>query len=217
VTAVAGFRVAGYRSGRATTSATGPRAVPPRSRTSRCCAGAITAPFTRRGTRSNDSPTARCASGGRTEDCYSTCHRRQPFRMMLPPRSERPTRRPDSGCTGEPPAPAGRASASTWDGRSTSCTRERSANRTASLGRRITPPPVTLIDWPVIYSDASPARKAATSATSSGRRATQGVGDALDALLAHEEIDGAVRLERHPRRRTAEQSRDRARARRPPP
>jgi putative tryptophan/tyrosine transport system substrate-binding protein len=33
----------------------------------------------------------------------------------------------------------------------------------------ITPPPVTLMDWPVMYSAASPARNAATSATSSGR------------------------------------------------
>ena len=33
----------------------------------------------------------------------------------------------------------------------------------------ITPPPVTLIDWPVMYSAASPARKVATSATSLGR------------------------------------------------
>ena len=53
------FPGCGYRSARAITSATGPTAAPRRSRISRCCAGAITAPFTKRATRWKASPTAR--------------------------------------------------------------------------------------------------------------------------------------------------------------
>ena len=111
------------RSVRVITSATGPRAGPPRSRTSRCCVGAITAPSTRRDTRWNDSPTANYGSGDRTEDLCRTSrlHRRSP--TIPSRRSARGTRRLAFACTRARRAPAGWANASTWVGRSTSCTR----------------------------------------------------------------------------------------------
>ena len=117
------FPGCGSGSARAITSATGPRAGPPRSRTSRCCAGAITVPSTRRDSGWNDSPTA-------------TLRFRRPDGRLLPDVPPPPAVPGDpaqalrarnealgSGCTRERRARAGRASVSTWAGRSTSCIR----------------------------------------------------------------------------------------------
>ena len=65
-TRAAASRAADCRSARGITSATGPKAAPPRSRTSPCSVAGTTARSTRRATRSIESPTARSASGGRT-------------------------------------------------------------------------------------------------------------------------------------------------------
>jgi hypothetical protein len=66
-TTAAGSRAAACRSGKAITSATGPRAAPRRSRTSRCSVAAITAPSTRRDTRWNACPTESCGSADQVE------------------------------------------------------------------------------------------------------------------------------------------------------
>ena len=57
--AAVGSRAVVCHSAKAITFAIGPTAAPPRSPTSRCCAGVITAPFMKRVTGWNDTPTAR--------------------------------------------------------------------------------------------------------------------------------------------------------------
>src|SRR5438876_746456 len=64
--AAAASRAAAAASLRGTTSVTGRRAARRRSRTSRSSVAGTTAPSTRRATTSNDGPTARSGSGGRT-------------------------------------------------------------------------------------------------------------------------------------------------------
>ena len=68
------FQAVGCRSARAITYATGRKADPRRSRTSRCCVAGTTEQSTRRDTRSIDTKTARFSSGGPTVGSYRTCH-----------------------------------------------------------------------------------------------------------------------------------------------
>src|SRR2546426_6431055 len=78
VTAAAVFPAALSGSARATTSVTGPRADPPRSRISRCYATAATAPFMRRVTTSSDCRTVNSSSAARTGGfCPTSRHRRR--------------------------------------------------------------------------------------------------------------------------------------------
>ena len=78
VTAAAVFPAALSGSARATTSVTGPRADPPRSRISRCYATATTAPFMRRVTTSSDCRTVNSSSAARTGGfCPTSRHRRR--------------------------------------------------------------------------------------------------------------------------------------------
>ena len=83
VTAAAASRAALLGSARATTSVTGPRTDPPRSRISRCYATATTAPFMRRVTSSSDCRTANSSSATRTGGfCRTSRHRR---RLLMSP------------------------------------------------------------------------------------------------------------------------------------
>ena len=128
-TAAAASQAAECRSARVITSATGPRADPRRSRTSRCCVGATTAPFTRRDIRSSDSPTASYASRRRGEDFCRTSQLQRWFTTIPSRFSEHRTRRRDCNSTPRRRAQAGCGSPSTWSGRSTSCIRERVSPR----------------------------------------------------------------------------------------
>jgi hypothetical protein len=129
----AGFRAAGCRLAKAITSATGPRADPPYSRTSRCSAGAITAPSTRRAIRWNDSPMASCGSGDRTDDFCQTFRLRPRSPPIPSMHSERGMKQRGFTCTRGRRARAGWGNGSTSAGHSTSCTREPSSRlRSAS-------------------------------------------------------------------------------------
>ncbi len=140
-TVVPGFQAASSRSAKVITSATGPRAAPLRSPTSRCSAAAITARSTKRAITSTVSPTASCGSGDRTEDLYLTFRLRQRCLTIPSGRSERGTRRLGFICTPGRRARAGWGSLSTWAGLSTSCTRGpsspwRSASKPSKPWRR---------------------------------------------------------------------------------
>ena len=120
-------------SGRAITCATGPRAAPPRCRTSRCCAAAITARSTKRATRSIAStrrrapvPTAGWPAATRGA---AACRSARAIRCE---RCGRGTPRGDFGSTRARRARAGWASAWTSAGRSTCCILEPSGPRRAS-------------------------------------------------------------------------------------
>jgi hypothetical protein len=135
-TAAVASPVAVYRSVRVITSVTGARAGPPRSRTLRCSAGAITAPSTRRATRWNDSPTGSYSSGDRTGGCCPMSRLPRPSPMIPFGRSERGTKRPGFAYTRGRHVRARRRSISTWAGRSMCCIRGPSLpSRSASKAR----------------------------------------------------------------------------------
>jgi len=105
------------------TSATGPRAAPPRSPTSRCSVVGITARCTRRATKSRAGPTDCSRSFGRMGIRFRRCPRPL-LCLMIPSRiSGRITTRRAFSSTRTRRAPAGSASAWMWFGRSTSCIR----------------------------------------------------------------------------------------------
>jgi hypothetical protein len=125
---VAASRVVGYRSARDITSSTGSKAAPPRSRTSPCSVAGIIVRFTRRASRSIDSPTARCGFGGRTAGpCPRSRHPSCP--PILCKRSGRGTKCRACDSTHAQRVRVGWVSVWTWGGRSTSCIRWRSDDR----------------------------------------------------------------------------------------
>jgi len=105
------------------TCATGRRVARPHCQISRCFAGSITAPYTKRAIRSSYRSMARFGSEGPTAGFYPTCRRR---RRCLPTRWRhygRSTWRTGSTSMRARDLPGGWGSAWTWAGRSTCCTR----------------------------------------------------------------------------------------------
>jgi hypothetical protein len=109
-TRAAASRGADCASPRGIISVTGRTAAPPRSPTSPCSVGCITARCTRRATRSRAYPTAPSSSGARMATRYLRC--RRPLRCPKTPsrRSKRVTTRRAFTSTRGPPAPAGSGS-----------------------------------------------------------------------------------------------------------
>src|SRR5262245_30921875 len=113
-TGAVGSPAAACGSGRAITSATGPRAARRRSRTWPCCAGATTARCTRRASGWNAGRTANSSSGVPAAGRFRTC-RRPPTSTPIPrSRSGPGTRRRASWSTRTRPRRDGWATAWTW-------------------------------------------------------------------------------------------------------
>ena len=122
---VAASRAAAVRSVRVITSATGPTAGQPRSRTWRCSVAVITARCTRRVIRWSDSPTASSSSGARTAGRCPKFRLGHTWRTIPSTFCARGTRRRGCGSTHARRCRVGWGNAWTWAGRSTSCTRWR--------------------------------------------------------------------------------------------
>src|SRR5881396_1431634 len=119
--AAAASRVAASVSARGITSVTGRMAALPHFRISLFSVVGITARFTKRATRSSDTPTESCASAVLTGDFFPRF--RLLLRCQLIPSTccDRGMRRKDFTCTLGRPCPAGWESGWTSAGRSTSC------------------------------------------------------------------------------------------------
>ncbi len=122
-TEAAGFRAATDASPRGIISATGRTGARPRSRTSPCSVAAITAPSTRRATRSIETQTARSNSDGPMVGRCPRCRRRPPCPPIRCRFSRRATSLRGFIFMRARPAPVGWGNAWTWAGRSMSYTR----------------------------------------------------------------------------------------------
>ncbi len=103
-------------------SAIGPTEARPRCRTSPSSVASITAPCTRRATRSRVYPTGLSSSGGRTVTRCLRCRRLLQCQRIPSRRSARVTLRKAFASTRGRGVRAGLESDSMWGGRSTSCT-----------------------------------------------------------------------------------------------
>jgi len=121
-TAAAASPAAASASARGIISVTGPTGAPPRSRTSRFFAADITAPSTRRATRSRAGSTGRSDSGGPTATRCLRCRRLQQCSVIPSRLSAGATTRRACASTRGRRAPAGSGNGWIWRGRSTSCT-----------------------------------------------------------------------------------------------